>query len=734
MTRSQTQSLRPAGQNLTNNSVDLHSEGSTSTLTAIGADLLTRTTADPEVTSPTRGEQGGRRVARTAPGVQQPSAVSSDQQNPQGTVGQTHSTQEEPGVVNPQGPRAHPQQGLGSGLVRIVRVGNWQLPSYPALTVRRQTPLPSVTPVDKQIIVYQPLRLPVSGGQTNNSTAIHQSNSGAANNILLTSQLGAGPSSNYQKVFANPLYKHSDSDSDSDSDYYMSSTKADGMPTYRGTPGVSYTKFKNKFQHHLIKNIVSKDKDDKIRQSLFKSTLDLVMEEYTPAAAWLSRIATNLWENLLQPGETGYVQGQNKVADTEALVHRFWRLADAEFKKATKSDLLEWHNLFQKPDESPAAFGARFLMYKELIEKQLPIPCDWTTFIARLDDKIALAVGTHMDTIPEAQQTIQKAIEVAESMWSGIKLREFVKTMTPNARGKQRMPGSDEKDSKPSGKWCPLHKTRMHDATECVDMLARAKARANSNVAQVNTKSSSSKLPDEAQQLIAALLVKLQGTSANVKVNPNAKFNNVGPPSRYDADKRTGGGPKVQCSCCGSKQHSEERCFIAHPDIAPDFYLGPRLPVLRELWEKNRAKLGLKTIKTEAKVHAVQANEPSSSGEPSPEENDALLAELLSKFQNSGAYSGVVYVEAHAKTMNHQEMPLGFELLDTADTSSAIDDDLPELVSATDDEDEPLEQSVEGTKSVAPVLKELTVAEHVPLTSSTSSLHLNHQYQIHQRM
>ncbi len=403
-----------------------------------------------------------------------------------------------------------------------------------------------------------------------------------------------------------------------------SSGGSDAFIKYDGTQGIAYTKFKHDFQHYLVKHVVSKAKDEDTKIKLLQSIVTMAMKEYTQAHAWLKSVESDLWNPKHIPDDKNYIQG--KAVDADHLTNRFWRLADKQFKKATKADLMEWHKLFQRDNETPAAFGARFSMYKEIIETILPIPCDWSTYVSRLHKDIAFQVGTLMDSYPVAEQNLTKAIDLANSMWDGLKLRDFLDTMhSPQLGGRGRNSRADQSDDKgkaPAGKWCPLHKSTTHDATECKGLM---KANANVTVTEPDS------IVKELVKTVAMLAQRVEALQTSVKVNPNVKFNNAS--GNAPGGNRPPGTQKVvRCTVCGNTRHTIDNCWIEHPDQANENYLGPRKPELRARWEANRAKLGMTTINVQTNVAYAQQEASGSNSVPDPATTEAHLADLLHKF------------------------------------------------------------------------------------------------------
>ncbi len=422
------------------------------------------------------------------------------------------------------------------------------------------------------------------------------------------------------------------------------SLESDARITYDGTPGIAYTKFKHNFEHYLIKHVTSKGRNETTKIDLLEAVVNVSMEVYTPAQAWLKDIESALWDPKHSFDDEDYVA--DTVCTAKHLVKRFWRLADKEFMKASKADLMEWHQLFQEDDETPASFGARFKMYKNVIQTILPIPCDWTTYVCRLQPSIALNVGTQMDILPVSQQNMNKAISIANAMWEGIKLRDFLDTMSGHHIMHEP---PDPHDS-------------ITDASECEDIGE------NINAAQDTPEQPSQNQAKQIDPQKFMALMHFWQTSINNPISNASVNSNHAPPYNTQSNRPLGAVQQVRrCNTCGDPKHTVDGCFIGHPDIAPQTYLGPRNEQKRALWNANRVKLGMHTVPMQDSV--VQ---PSTSSAPqviSYAVDASVVArrykQCFVKANAPGASSGIVSVESHARTMNHQEMPVGFNVLES---------------------------------------------------------------------
>lgn len=240
------------------------------------------------------------------------------------------------------------------------------------------------------------------------------------------------------RLLAVPRTSLNLSDSDDDDTRVVNFYYDMAVPDYDGTHGAAYLKFKNKYAAYLSREVLAKGKTEDVRIMLFTNEVTLAMRPFTAAAAWFGTNKAVILHPEVQAGEPGFVAGTLTASTALHMYNRLWTLADDKFSKATKADLLLWHQLKHKPDESPAAFGERFSMYCELVGKLTPIPTDWTVFVARLDVSIAEAAQTAMDLKPVAEQNLTTAIQVAESLWHGRKYREFINfnqsTRRPNSK------------------------------------------------------------------------------------------------------------------------------------------------------------------------------------------------------------------------------------------------------------------------------------------------------------
>jgi len=125
-----------------------------------------------------------------------------------------------------------------------------------------------------------------------------------------------------------------------------------GALEFDGTHGVVYLKFKDKFRAHLAQQVLSKDKKEEIRIMLFTTEIELALKRFSTAEQWFLDSKAVILDPKLRQNEAGYAAENNPDATAVHMYKRFWDLADAEFSKASKLDLMQWHSLEQKRHES----------------------------------------------------------------------------------------------------------------------------------------------------------------------------------------------------------------------------------------------------------------------------------------------------------------------------------------------------------------------------------------------
>ncbi len=172
------------------------------------------------------------------------------------------------------------------------------------------------------------------------------------------------------------------------------------------------------------------------------------------------------------------------------------------------------------------------------------------------------------------------------------------------------------------------------------------------------------------QGLMVMFLSAMQNATNKPNIIASAQCNHA-PPHNPQGNRPPGAVQQLRrCNTCGHTKHTVDECFIGHPDKAPPTYMGPRNEQKRALWIDNRIKLGMTTVPIQN--NAVQTSTNAAAPQVTSYAVDASMVgrmykQCFVKASDPGASKGIVCVESHARTMNHQEMPVSFELLEEPD-------------------------------------------------------------------
>ncbi len=444
----------------------------------------------------------------------------------------------------------------------------------------------------------------------------------------------------------------------------MSDHSSDRFPSYDGREGVTYLRFQREFKIAVARNIIIRTKlaeEDKI--DALQAEIEHSMVRFSPADAYYKEKEEEIFAKL-KATDDGYdsaANAPNKITVRVAM-KRFWELFDKKFKKPNPNDLAVFYDLHQKHNETPGAFGARFQEYHELIKTNQTVPAPIAHYLSRLHPSIKDAATAQYGLIEiEADQTMKKAISIADRLWTAIQNQEFSEALTGRRAGQQTRKdfqqglrdrgiadGADQQpDAKPEGgqgKWCPRHNTDGHDASEC---RRGGKPKA--------TQAPTLQIDQDMINLAVANLLAQSGM-ANPKVNPRNKL----PGGQQGGQQQEP--EKFRCTKCRSNYHDESQCRVILGIEMPG-WPGPRNPSLHQEWRANVAARKARESGNAANVAAQPA--PSTSTGIT---DDQLKQAIMAAFSELN-FTGVVFADAHSAALkvNHQEMPLGFDLIDDSD-------------------------------------------------------------------